>query len=75
LAIKCPKCNSDNTDTALYCSKCATWLTQVSEPGVSVTRALETSTDELTCGTTFDGRYEIIKEPSGSGRGAIRPLM
>jgi len=26
MAVKCPKCHSDNTDTARFCSNCATAL-------------------------------------------------
>ena len=71
MAIKCPKCHSDNTDSALYCSNCATSLTAAGKPGVSVTRTLETSTDELTRGMTFAGRYEIIEELGSGGMGRV----
>ena len=30
--MKCPKCQSDNTDTARFCSNCATALTQAGQP-------------------------------------------
>jgi serine/threonine protein kinase len=71
VAIKCPKCHSENADTALYCSNCATSLTAPGEPGVSVTRTIETTTNELTRGTTFAGRYEIIEELGTGGMGRV----
>ena len=71
MAIKCPNCHSENADTALYCSNCATSLTAPGKPGVSVTRTLETSTDELTRGTVFAGRYEIIEELGTGGMGRV----
>jgi serine/threonine protein kinase/Flp pilus assembly protein TadD len=71
LAIKCPKCHADNIDTARYCSNCATSLTQTGEPGVSVTRTIETSTDELVRGVLFAGRYEIIEELGTGGMGRV----
>ena len=72
MAIKCPKCHSENTDTALYCSNCATSLTAAGKPSVSVTRTLETTTDELARGrTVFAGRYEIIEELGTGGMGRV----
>ncbi|MGB7293985.1 MAG: serine/threonine-protein kinase, partial [Candidatus Aminicenantales bacterium] len=38
---------------------------------VSVTRTLETSTDELTRGMIFAGRYEIIEELGTGGMGSV----
>ena len=71
MAIKCPKCHSENADTALYCSNCATSLTAAGKPGVSVTRTLETTADELVRGTLFAGRYEIIEELGTGGMGRV----
>ncbi len=57
MGIRSPKCYSDNTDTARFCSNCATPLPSSKE--IQVTETLETLNEELTRGTTFPGRYEI----------------
>ena len=60
MIVKCPKCQSENPDTARFCSNCATPLPESGE--VSYTKTLETPIHELTRGTLFAGRYEIIEE-------------
>ena len=69
MAIKCPKCHSDNTDTARFCSNCATPLPaeEISAP----TETLEAAREELTRGSTFAGRYEIIEELGKGGMGKV----
>jgi serine/threonine protein kinase len=69
MAIKCPKCQSENTDTARFCSNCATPFTGVGE--VIPTKTLETSKEELTRGTLFVDRYEIIEELGKGGMGKV----
>ena len=68
MANKCPKCNSVNTDSARFCSSCATPLPS---PEVLVTKTLETPTEKLTRGTTFAERYEIIEELGKGGMGKV----
>jgi len=69
--IKCPKCNSDNPDDTLYCGKCAAPLK--SDTGIpdSPTKTLETPKEELTTGSTFAGRYQIIEELGKGGMGRV----
>jgi len=67
--MKCPKCHFDNPGDSIYCSKCATRLD--STPQISVTRTLETTTEELTRGVVFAGRYEIIEELGTGGMGRV----
>lgn len=69
MGIKCPKCHSENTDTARFCSNCATPLPSSKE--IPVTETLETPSEELTRGTTFAGRYEIIEELGKGGMGKV----
>ena len=72
MVIKCPKCHFENPVDTVYCGKCGTKL-DLSRPvrgtgptnneiSVSHTKTLETPKEELTMGSTFAGRYEIIEE-------------
>jgi len=69
MAIKCPQCHSDNTDTARFCSNCAAPLPSSKE--IPVTETLETPAEELTTGTIFAGRYQIIEELGKGGMGKV----
>jgi len=67
--MKCHKCNADNPDTQQFCGECGTPLPSSKE--IPVTATLETPTEELTRGTTFAGRYEIIEELGKGGMGKV----
>ena len=69
--MECPKCHSDNPEDSGFCSKCGTQLLPSEESAVSPTETLETPTEELTRGTTFAGRYEIIEELGKGGMGKV----
>jgi serine/threonine protein kinase/predicted Zn-dependent protease len=69
MAIKCPKCHFENLDDTLYCGKCATPLPveEISAP----TETLEAAKEELTTGSTFARRYQIIEELGKGGMGKV----
>ena len=78
MPIKCPKCHSDNPRNVKFCGQCRTKLDTPapSHPAgfddrASVTQTLETSTGELTRGTTFAGRYQVIEELGTGGMGKV----
>jgi len=80
MGIKCPKCHSDNPDTKRFCGECGTQLHREGPIGtsgptdeipVSATKTLETSKEELTTGSTFAGRYQIIEELGKGGMGKV----
>jgi len=68
---ECPKCHYDNQDTLKFCGECGTHLTQRDDPSPSFTKTLETPTEELTRGSVFAGRYEIIEELGKGGMGRV----
>jgi serine/threonine protein kinase/cytochrome c-type biogenesis protein CcmH/NrfG len=70
VAIKCPKCHSENPETKQFCADCGTQLIPLEEIP-SRTETLETSVRELNRGTTFAGRYEIIEELGRGGMGKV----
>jgi serine/threonine-protein kinase len=69
LAINCPKCDSDHTDNARFCSNCPTPLETSKD--IEVTKTLETSIEHLTTGSTLASRYQIIEELGKGGIGIV----
>ncbi len=64
MAIKCPKCQSKNPETAVFCADCGTKL--ISPMGIDVTKTMEAPREELTRGTTnllFEKLSERRKRP------------
>jgi serine/threonine protein kinase/tetratricopeptide (TPR) repeat protein len=68
--LKCPKCHTVNSPDSKFCKSCAAPLPAGGEQK-SFTRTLETTADELTRGTVFAGRYEIIEELGAGGMGKV----
>jgi len=66
---KCPKCQTDNPDTLKFCGECGTQLPSLKD--IDVTETIETPKEELTRGTTFAERYEIIEELGKGGMGKV----
>jgi len=73
MGIECPKCHFDNPDDTVYCGKCATPLPSSKE--IPVTETLETPKEELTTGSTFAGRYQIIEELGKGGMGKVYRVL
>jgi len=68
VTIKCPKCQFDNPDDTAYCGKCGNRLPSSDEISTKTRKAPK---EELTRGTTFAGRYEIIEELGKGGIGKV----
>ncbi|MFC2142633.1 protein kinase, partial [Acidobacteriota bacterium] len=69
--MKCPKCDTNNPTDSKYCKECATSLTGAEEAQPSFTKTLDTPVNELTRGTLFADRYEIIEELGKGGMGKV----
>jgi len=69
MSVKCPKCNTNNPDTVKFCGECGTQLPSLED--IEVTETIEVPKEELTRGTTFAGRYEIIEELGKGGMGRV----
>jgi serine/threonine protein kinase/tetratricopeptide (TPR) repeat protein len=66
----CPKCQHENPDDSIYCGKCTTSL-KPSENIPPRTETIEAPKEELTTGSTFAGRYQIIEELGKGGMGRV----
>ncbi len=73
MANKCPKCNTDNSDSLKFCGECGTQLPSLE--GIAVTETMETPKEELTTGSTFAGRYQIIEELGKGGMGRVYKVL
>ncbi len=71
MAIKCPSCHSENPDTQRFCGGCGTQLPLPQDHPSAVTETLQTPVHELTTGSTFAGRYQIIEELGKGGMGRV----
>ena len=71
MANKCPKCHSDNHDTLKFCGECGTQLPSSQGHPPAMTETLQTPVKELTTGSTFAGRYQIIEELGHGGMGKV----
>ena len=70
MATQCPKCKAENADESKFCSGCGTQLTPAKE-APAPTQTIEAPREELTTGSTFAGRYQIIEELGKGGMGKV----
>jgi serine/threonine protein kinase/Tfp pilus assembly protein PilF len=71
VAITCPKCQTENPETSRFCADCGTQLDAAREISAFQTATLQTSLKELSTGSTFAGRYQIIEELGKGGMGKV----
>ena len=71
MANKCPTCHSDNPDTKQFCADCGTQLPLPQGHPPVLTETLQTPVHELTTGSTFAGRYQVIEELGHGGMGRV----
>ena len=69
MAVECPECKTKNPDSQSFCGECGTSLTPMAGP--AFTKTMETPREELTTGSTFAGRYQIIEELGKGGMGKV----
>jgi serine/threonine protein kinase len=67
--VKCPECQHENPEETSFCGKCGTQLPSIEN--IEVTETMETPKQELTTGSTFAERYQIIEELGKGGMGRV----
>ena len=75
MTIKCPKCQAENLETKQFCADCGTQLPSSRDIHPGVTETLQTPIKELTTGSTFAGRYQIIEELGKGGMGKVYRVL
>ena len=73
--MKCPKCQFENPAETRFCGQCATPLPRPEEFSIFATETLQTPLKELTTGSTFAARYQIIEELGKGGMGKVYRVL
>jgi tetratricopeptide (TPR) repeat protein/predicted Ser/Thr protein kinase len=68
--MRCPRCRFDNPSETRFCGKCGAPLPP-EEIAFSQTETVETPLKELTTGSTFARRYQVIEELGRGGMGRV----
>ena len=71
MTVICPKCQTENSETKQFCGDCGTQLRLPEGIRPKVTETFQTPVKELTTGSTFAGRYQIVEELGHGGMGRV----
>ncbi|MBN1223294.1 MAG: protein kinase [Candidatus Aminicenantes bacterium] len=73
--VKCPECNTDNTQDSQFCKNCAAPLASGDTAKITRTKTLHGSLEQLTTGAIFAKRYQVIEELGQGGMGKVYRVM
>lgn len=73
--MKCSKCHSENPADSAFCARCGTSLIPLEGVGHMQTETIEEPKEQLTIGSTFAGRYQIIEELGKGGMGKVYKVL
>ncbi len=73
MSVKCSKCHHENPDGTRFCGNCAVPLKSSKE--IAVTETIETTKEELTTGSIFADRYQIVEELGRGGMGNVYKVL
>ena len=69
--MKCGKCQFENPADTRFCGNCGTQIRPSAEAYISSTETLSDSPKEMTRGSLFADRYEVIEELGRGGMGKV----
>ncbi len=72
--MECPKCQFENSKDMSFCVKCGTQLV-LKEVSRAETKTLLKHRQELTTGSTFAGRYQVVEEMGRGGMGKVYKVI
>jgi serine/threonine protein kinase/Tfp pilus assembly protein PilF len=73
--MKCPKCQHENPDDSRFCSKCGTQIRKEEGISLSKTEEFHPPLRELTRGSLFAKRYEVIEELGRGGMAKVYRVL
>ena len=73
--MKCPKCNFENSPDTRFCGNCGTQIRHSEGASISSTETLPESLKELTEGSLFANRYEVIEKLGMGGMGNVYRVL
>ena len=73
--MECPNCGFDNPSASAFCSKCGTRITALREQPRAATETIQMPIKELTPGSTFAKRYQVIEELGKGGMGRVYKVL
>ena len=73
--MRCTKCHFENPRNGRFCHNCGTPLPSTTEIATSPPKNNIEETGELTRGTAFAGRYEVIEELGKGGMGKVYRVL
>ncbi len=71
MSEQCPNCLHENPADTLFCGKCGTKLPTSEGISLPSTKTLQTPRKEISTGSTFAGRYQVIEELGKGGMGNV----
>ncbi len=69
--MECPKCRFNNPSDSQFCNKCGTQILNPEGGSPSFTKTLQFPVIELTIGSSFAGRYQVVEELGRGGMGRV----